>query len=58
MPHGDVPVKNINPLPPASVSSGEAESPISKAGNERAALLGSICSFDKSKLRRIVNGNH
>ncbi|KAL2735197.1 PX domain-containing protein kinase-like protein isoform X1 [Vespula squamosa] len=57
MPHGDVPVKN-NPLP-ASVSSGGAtEPPISKAGNERAALLGSICSFDKSKLRRIVNGNH
>ncbi|XP_035726201.1 PX domain-containing protein kinase-like protein isoform X1 [Vespa mandarinia] len=58
MPHGDVPVKNINPLPPASVSSGEVEAPISKPGNERAALLGSICSFDKSKLRRIVNGNH
>ncbi|XP_015172656.1 PREDICTED: PX domain-containing protein kinase-like protein isoform X1 [Polistes dominula] len=57
MPHADVPTKNINPLP-VPVSSGGTEPRISKAGNERSALLGSICSFDKSKLRRIVNGNH
>lgn len=57
MPHADISTKNINPSP-VPVSSGGTEPRIPKAGNERSALLGSICSFDKSKLRRIVNGNH
>ncbi|XP_032671347.1 PX domain-containing protein kinase-like protein isoform X2 [Odontomachus brunneus] len=62
IPQGDaVPGKAVPPPPtlPSSSSeaSGGASNSISKPANERAALLGSICNFDKTRLRRIANGH-
>ncbi|XP_011163947.1 PX domain-containing protein kinase-like protein isoform X1 [Solenopsis invicta] len=43
-------------LPPPCEASGSASNSVSKS-NDRAALLGSICNFDKTRLRRITNGH-
>lgn len=61
IPHGDaIPGKGVPPPPslppPAEASSGVSNS-VSKSSNNRAALLGSICNFDKNRLRRITNGH-
>ncbi|XP_018372209.1 PREDICTED: PX domain-containing protein kinase-like protein isoform X1 [Trachymyrmex cornetzi] len=58
-----VPGKGIPPpppppsLPPPCEASGGASNSASKSSNDRAALLGSICNFDKTRLRRITNGH-
>lgn len=57
-----VPGKGVPPPPPPSLpsrceTSGGASNSVSKSSNNRAALLGSICSFDKTRLRRITNGH-
>lgn len=44
-------------LPPPHEASGGASNSVSKSSNDRAALLGSICNFDKTRLRRITNGH-
>ncbi|KAG7211368.1 hypothetical protein KM043_010658 [Ampulex compressa] len=44
-------------LLPAPISSSGAVANTPRPTNERAALLGSICNFDKTSLRRIANGN-
>ncbi|XP_011646169.1 PX domain-containing protein kinase-like protein isoform X1 [Pogonomyrmex barbatus] len=60
IPQGD-PGKNIPPpppsLPPPCEASGSASNSVPKSSNDRAALLGSICNFDKTRLRRITNGH-
>lgn len=60
IPQGDVvPGKGVPPppsLPPSSEASG-ASNNVLKSSNDRAALLGSICTFDKTRLRRIANGH-
>ncbi|XP_028046350.1 PX domain-containing protein kinase-like protein isoform X3 [Monomorium pharaonis] len=43
--------------PPCEASSSSATNSVSKSSNDRAALLGSICNFDKTRLRRITNGH-
>ncbi|XP_043481202.1 PX domain-containing protein kinase-like protein isoform X1 [Leptopilina heterotoma] len=45
------------PLPSSSMSSG-TNLPNTAPSNERTALLGSICMFDKNKLRKVANGHH
>ncbi|XP_034940673.1 PX domain-containing protein kinase-like protein isoform X1 [Chelonus insularis] len=45
------------PVPSSKASSGTSITPIIGT-NDRTALLGSICNFNKSTLRRITNGNH
>ncbi|KAH0950162.1 hypothetical protein HN011_003199 [Eciton burchellii] len=61
IPQGDlVPGKGVPPppsLPPPSEASSGISSNVLKSSNDRAALLGSICSFDKTRLRRIANGH-
>ncbi|XP_011872170.1 PREDICTED: PX domain-containing protein kinase-like protein isoform X1 [Vollenhovia emeryi] len=57
-----VPGKGVPPPPPPSLpppreASGGASNSVSKSSNDRAALLGSICNFDKTRLRRITNGH-
>lgn len=57
-----VPGKGVPPppppsLPPSCEASGGASNSVSKSSNDRAALLGSICNFDKTRLRRITNGH-
>lgn len=55
-----VPGKGVPPppsLPPPCEASGGASNSVSKSSNDRAALLGSICNFDKTRLRRITNGH-
>ncbi|XP_057322936.1 PX domain-containing protein kinase-like protein isoform X1 [Microplitis mediator] len=46
-----------NNVPFTEASSGAVDTPSSGA-NDRSALLGSICNFNKSKLRKITNGNN
>ncbi|XP_015591207.1 PX domain-containing protein kinase-like protein isoform X2 [Cephus cinctus] len=41
----------------SSSTTGTSKS-IPKSANERTALLGSICNFDKTNLRKVTNGNH
>lgn len=55
-----VPGKGVLPppsLPPSCEASGGASNSVSNSSNDRAALLGSICNFDKTRLRRITNGH-
>lgn len=58
-----VPGKGVPPPPPppslprSCEASGGASNSVSKSSNDRAALLGSICNFDKTRLRRITNGH-
>lgn len=56
-----VPGKGVPPpppsLPPPCEASGSASNSVSNSSNDRAALLGSICNFDKTRLRRITNGH-
>lgn len=55
-----VPGKGVPPppsLPPSCEASGGASNSVSNSSNDRAALLGSICNFDKTRLRRITNGH-
>ncbi|XP_063988031.1 PX domain-containing protein kinase-like protein isoform X1 [Diachasmimorpha longicaudata] len=56
---------NINnnvgpPPPPMPVPSEQSkcQSPAAPAGHDRTALLGSICNFNKSNLRKVTNGNN
>lgn len=61
IPQGDaVPGKGVPPppsLPPPSEASSGVSNNVPKSSNNRAALLGSICNFDKNRLRRIANGH-
>ncbi|KZC04958.1 PX domain-containing protein kinase-like protein [Dufourea novaeangliae] len=43
------------PPPPMPPSNGVADN-VPKATNERTALLGSICNFNKTSLRKVANG--
>ncbi|XP_070168215.1 PX domain-containing protein kinase-like protein isoform X1 [Polyergus mexicanus] len=61
IPQGDaVPGKSVPPppsLPPPSETFSGVSNSVPKSSNNRAALLGSICNFDKNRLRRIANGH-
>ncbi|XP_054012500.1 PX domain-containing protein kinase-like protein isoform X2 [Hylaeus anthracinus] len=57
VPRGDgAPVKSTIPPPPMPPPNGAADN-APKVTNERAALLGSICNFNKTSLRKIANGH-
>ncbi|CAD6238665.1 GSCOCG00008509001-RA-CDS [Cotesia congregata] len=47
---------NENHVPFTDASAGALNVPTGT--NDRSALLGSICNFNKGKLRKITNGNH
>lgn len=62
----EIPQRNVVPgrgvppapqLPPSEEASGAVPNNVLKSSNDRAALLGSICTFDKNRLRRIANGH-
>lgn len=61
IPQGNaVPGKSVPPppsLPPPSEASSGVSNSVPKSSSNRAALLGSICNFDKNRLRRIANGH-
>lgn len=58
MPQGDgVPAKSIIPPPPSQLPLPvDVANSGSRLTNERAALLGSICNFNKTSLRKVANG--
>ncbi|XP_053994693.1 PX domain-containing protein kinase-like protein isoform X1 [Hylaeus volcanicus] len=57
VPRGDgAPVKSTIPPPPMPPPNGAADN-APMVTNERAALLGSICNFNKTSLRKIANGH-
>lgn len=60
MPQGDgVPAKSTVPPPPLQMPPPvDVTSNLSKLTNERAALLGSICNFNKTSLRKVANEYH
>lgn len=60
MRQGDgVPAKSIIPAPPSQMTATiDVSSNVSKLINERAALLGSICNFNKTSLRKVANEYH
>ena len=56
VPHGDrAHGKSTIPPPPLPPSNGVADN-VSKVANERTALLGSICNFNKTSLRKVADG--
>lgn len=57
MPQSDgVPAKSTVPPPPMPPPVDASN--VSKLTNERAALLGSICNFNKTSLRKVANEYH
>lgn len=57
MPQSDgVPAKCTVPPPPMPPPVDTSN--VSKLTNERAALLGSICNFNKTSLRKVANEYH
>lgn len=60
MRQGDgVPAKSTIPTPPSQMPATiDVSNNVSKLTNERAALLGSICNFNKTSLRKVANEYH
>ncbi|XP_012341748.1 PX domain-containing protein kinase-like protein isoform X2 [Apis florea] len=54
-----VPAKSTVPAPPSQMpATVDVTNNVSKLTNERAALLGSICNFNKTSLRKVANEYH